>query len=76
MKKMETEQSFESALERLEEIVELLEAGEAPLEQAMNLYEEGVKLTALCQGKLSTAEQRLDQILEQDGTLREKGGSQ
>ncbi|WP_214853999.1 exodeoxyribonuclease VII small subunit [Exiguobacterium sp. s166] len=73
---METEQSFESALERLEEIVELLEAGEAPLEQAMNLYEEGVKLTALCQGKLSTAEQRLDQILEQDGTLREKGGSQ
>jgi exodeoxyribonuclease VII small subunit len=76
MKKMETEQSFEAALERLEEIVELLEAGEAPLEQAMNLYEEGVKLTALCQGKLSTAEQRLDQILEQDGTLREKGGSQ
>ncbi|MCK2157929.1 exodeoxyribonuclease VII small subunit [Exiguobacterium sp. Helios] len=73
---METEQSFEAALERLEEIVELLEAGEAPLEQAMNLYEEGVKLTALCQGKLSTAEQRLDQILEQDGTLREKGGSQ
>ncbi|WP_426354906.1 exodeoxyribonuclease VII small subunit [Exiguobacterium sp. R-39] len=73
---METEQSFEAALERLEEIVELLEAGEAPLEQAMNLYEEGVKLTVLCQGKLSTAEQRLDQILEQDGTLREKGGSQ
>lgn len=73
---METEQSFEAALERLEEIVELLEAGEAPLEQAMNLYEEGVKLTVLCQGKLSTAEKRLDQILEQDGTLREKGGSQ
>ncbi|MGX8178058.1 exodeoxyribonuclease VII small subunit [Exiguobacterium artemiae] len=73
---METEQSFESALERLEEIVELLEEGEAPLEQAMKLYEEGVKLTAFCQGKLSTAEQRLDQILEQDGTLREKGGSQ
>ncbi|OIN68482.1 exodeoxyribonuclease VII small subunit [Exiguobacterium sp. KRL4] len=73
---METEQSFEAALERLEEIVELLEEGEAPLEQAMILYEEGVKLTALCQSKLSTAEQRLDQILEQDGTLREKGGSQ
>ncbi|AFS70019.1 MULTISPECIES: exodeoxyribonuclease VII small subunit [Exiguobacterium] len=73
---METEQSFEAALERLEEIVELLEEGEAPLEQAMILYEEGVKLTALCQGKLSTAEQKLDQILEQDGTLREKGGSQ
>jgi exodeoxyribonuclease VII small subunit len=74
--KMETEQTFEAALERLEEIVELLEEGDAPLEQAMVLYEEGVKLTALCQGKLSTAEKRLDQILEQDGTLREKGGSQ
>lgn len=73
---MDTEQSFEAALERLEEIVELLEKGEAPLEQAMTLYEEGVKLTALCQGKLSTAEKKLDLILEQDGTLREKGGAQ
>ena len=36
---METEQSFEEALERLEEIVTLLEEGEAPLEQAMALYE-------------------------------------
>jgi len=42
----------------------------------MALYEEGVKLTALCQGKLSVAEKKLDQILEQDGTLREKGGAQ
>lgn len=73
---METEQSFEEALERLEEIVTLLEEGEVPLEQAMALYEEGVKLTALCQGKLSVAEKKLDQILEQDGTLREKGGAQ
>jgi len=73
---METEQSFEEALERLEEIVTLLEEGEAPLEQAMALYEEGVKLTALCQGKLSVAEKKLDQILEQDGTRREKGGAQ
>ncbi|WP_198661538.1 exodeoxyribonuclease VII small subunit [Exiguobacterium flavidum] len=72
---MDTERTFEEALERLEEIVGLLEEGDAPLEQAMTLYEEGVKLTALCQQKLSVAERKLDQILEQDGTLREKGGN-
>ncbi|WP_214824274.1 exodeoxyribonuclease VII small subunit [Exiguobacterium algae] len=74
MKKQE-EQTFEAALERLEQIVSKLETGDVPLEEAMTLYEEGVRLSALCQTKLSTAEKKMDEILELDGTLREKGGS-
>nr|WP_240544447.1 exodeoxyribonuclease VII small subunit [Exiguobacterium algae] len=62
-------------MERLEQIVSKLETGDVPLEEAMTLYEEGVRLSALCQTKLSTAEKKMDEILELDGTLREKGGS-
>jgi exodeoxyribonuclease VII small subunit len=69
------EQTFEAALERLEQIVAQLESGDVPLEEAMTLYEEGVRLSALCQTKLSAAEKKMDEILELDGTLREKGGS-
>lgn len=71
-----TEQTFESALSRLEEIVSRLEAGEVALEEAMSLYEEGVRLSAFCEAKLTTAEKRMDEILQLDGTLREKGGAE
>lgn len=75
MAKKQEDQTFESALARLEEIVAQLETGEVALEEAMNLYEEGVRLSALCQSKLTTAEKKMDEILELDGTLRDKGGS-
>ncbi|WP_215112881.1 exodeoxyribonuclease VII small subunit [Exiguobacterium sp. s63] len=71
----EKEQTFEAALERLEQIVAQLESGDVPLEEAMTLYEEGVRLSEMCQTKLSAAEKKMDEILELDGTLREKGGS-
>lgn len=74
VKKQEA-QTFEAALERLEEIVTKLETGDVPLEEAMTLYEEGVRLSALCQTKLTAAEKKMDEILELDGTLREKGGA-
>ncbi|WP_214761101.1 exodeoxyribonuclease VII small subunit [Exiguobacterium sp. s146] len=75
MAKQPAEQTFEAALARLEEIVTQLETGEVALEEAMTLYEEGVRLSALCQTKLTAAEQKMDEILELDGTLREKGGT-
>ncbi|RHB51873.1 exodeoxyribonuclease VII small subunit [Exiguobacterium sp. AM39-5BH] len=75
MAKQPAEQTFEAALARLEEIVTQLETGEVALEEAMTLYEEGVRLSALCQAKLTAAEQKMDEILELDGTLREKGGT-
>ena len=75
MAKKQEELTFEAALARLEEIVTQLETGEVALEEAMTLYEEGVRLSALCQAKLTAAEQKMDEILELDGTLREKGGT-
>ncbi|TCI22040.1 exodeoxyribonuclease VII small subunit [Exiguobacterium sp. SL-9] len=75
MTKKQEELTFEAALARLEEIVTQLETGEVALEEAMTLYEEGVRLSALCQTKLTAAEQKMDEILELDGTLREKGGA-
>ena len=75
MAKQPAEQTFEAALARLDEIVTQLETGEVALEEAMTLYEEGVRLSALCQAKLTAAEQKMDEILELDGTLREKGGT-
>lgn len=51
--------SFEEAMARLEEIVEALESGDCPLEEAMKLYEEGVALSALCGKKLDKARQKM-----------------
>ena len=47
---------FEGSMARLEEIVGLLERGNAPLEQAMTLFEEGAKLLRECTSQLDQAE--------------------
>jgi len=57
------EPSFESALERLEAIVDRLEAGELPLEQALAAFEEGVSLSRRCAGELEAAERRIDVLV-------------
>ena len=50
---------FEGSMARLEEIVSLLERGDAPLEQAMTLFEEGARLLRECTAQLDQAEQRV-----------------
>ena len=50
---------FEASVLRLEEIVNLLERGEAPLEQAMKLFEEGAGLLRECTARLDEAEQKV-----------------
>ena len=50
---------FEGSMARLEEIVSLLERGDAPLEQAMTLFEEGAKLLRECTKQLDQAEQKV-----------------
>lgn len=64
--------SFEQALNRLEAIVGQLESGEAPLESALKLYEEGVKLSRQCTQQLQAAERRVDLLEDQDGELSAK----
>lgn len=49
-------------MERLEKIVEEMEAGELPLEQLIVRYEEGMKLVKVCQERLSAAEARIEII--------------
>src|SRR4051812_30055054 len=56
------EQTFETAIERLEQIVEEMEGDKLPLEQLLTLYEEGTKLAKICQEKLDCAEKRIEII--------------
>lgn len=59
--------SFEEKLERLNHIVEQLEAGDAlTLEASLTLFEEGITLVRGCQQLLETAELRVQNVLEQD----------
>ena len=57
-----TELSFEDALKRLEEIVRTLEQGEAPLDQSIELYQEGDRLKRHCEARLKAAQARIEQI--------------
>ena len=60
--------SFEAALKRLEEIVRQLESGEAPLDEAITLYEEGDRLKRQCEARLKDAQMRIEQIqFDRDG---------
>lgn len=65
------ELKFEKAIEKLEKIVEFLEGGEAPLDEALKKYEEGVHLARLCGEKLAQAEKRVEILSRQlDGSLK------
>ena len=66
------ELTFEKAMERLEEIVELLENGENELDKSLSLFEEGVKLISLCNKKLEKAEKSVKMLVNADGELVEK----
>lgn len=50
---------FEDGLKRLEEIVKMLERGDAPLDESLTLFEEGMKLIKNCGTALENAEQKL-----------------
>ena len=53
------EMNFENAIVRLEQIVRSLENGSAPLDDALLLFEEGVRLVKLCNDKLTNAESQI-----------------
>jgi len=61
--------NFEGALERLEEIVEVLENGESPLEDSVGLYEEGVKLFHYCREQLDSAQKRVEELAGEAGEV-------
>lgn len=62
-------ETFEGALSRLEEIVRLLESGNAPLDGSLALFEEGTKLVKQCNSQLDNAEQKIKILTkQQDGS--------
>jgi exodeoxyribonuclease VII small subunit len=64
------EKKFEAALARLEDIVKELETGDLPLEQSLKLFEEGIKLSRLCNKRLEDAERRVEILLKnKNGTV-------
>ena len=66
------ELTFEKAMDRLEEIVSLLESGDSLLDESLSLFEEGVKLVKLCNSQLEKAESSVKMLINQDGELVEK----
>jgi exodeoxyribonuclease VII small subunit len=63
----ERQVSFEEAMSQLEKIVDRLEEGDVPLEEAITIYKKGMDLSKLCQGKLKNVEEQLAQIITEDG---------
>ena len=55
--------TFEDALTQLEKAVEQLESGELPLEQALEVFETGVKMSRLCSTKLNEVEKKVELLL-------------
>lgn len=69
-----SETTFESAFSQLQELVKKLEGGNLPLEESLKAFEEGVRLTRLCQESLSKAEQKVEQLMKvgADGKVQTK----
>ncbi|MBA4503373.1 exodeoxyribonuclease VII small subunit [Marinobacterium marinum] len=60
---------FEQSLQQLEGLVEQLEQGDLPIEDALKAFEQGIRLTRDCQTILQQAEQKVQLLTEQDGAI-------
>lgn len=66
-------QSFEQNMHRLEQIVRILERGDAPLEESLKLFQEGTALVASCSKLLDEAQLQVTKIMTKtDGTPTEE----
>lgn len=61
--------SFEEAMVQLEKIVGKLEEGDVPLEKAITYYQEGMKLSKVCSDKLTNVQEKMTQIMNEQGEL-------
>lgn len=72
MTEKDNELKFEDAMIQLEDIVGELEHGDVPLEKAIELFQQGMKLSQLCSQKLEQVERKIEMIVEENGELRKK----
>lgn len=65
-------EDFETLYRRLDEVATRLESGNLPLDQSIELYEEGMRLAQQCQALLTNVEQRIETLREayEDGFTR------
>ena len=64
---MAEEMSFEETLAKLEQVVNHLERGDSlTLDESLQAFEEGIRLTRICRQKLDNAELRVEQLVEVD----------
>lgn len=63
------ELTFEEAISKLEDIVQKLEEEDIPLEKAIDYYQEGMKLSKICDDILKTAQEKMTNILKENGEL-------
>lgn len=62
--------TFEASMERLEEVIRLLENGNESLDVSLKLYEEGISLVRACTEKLEHAEQKIKVLqMQADGQV-------
>ena len=61
---------FEECLDRLEKIVDELEKGDVPLDRALELFDEGMKLSGSCRKELEEAEGKVEILLRRNGKLQ------
>ncbi len=61
---MSEKKTFEESITRLEEVVRLLERGDAPLDNALSLFEEGTSLIKTCSKMLDEAEQKVTLLVK------------
>ena len=63
--------SFEESLEKLEEIVNKLENGDVPLDDAIEEFKKAMDLVKICNEKLESAEESIAKIVKENGELAE-----
>ena len=70
-KKKQASFDFEKALEELEELVSSMEDGKLSLEDSLQAFEKGIKLTRECQAALKKAEQKVQVLINEKGDTEE-----
>ncbi len=72
--KQKDKMTFETALERLNDIVRKLEEGNIPLDDTLKIFEEGTRLTDFCRKQLKEAEEKVHKLIREDDGFSEKPG--
>lgn len=71
MPKDKVKNNFEDSIGRLEKLVDNMESGESSLEQNLVWFEEGMELIKICQGHLTDAEHRVQELIKNNDQIPE-----